>query len=102
MDWNGSGGDCVAIMMADASDDPEDLVKFYNKMLEGFDCVFGSRFIKGGNVIDYPPIKKIINRIANFIVKISVGIRYNDCTNAFKSTQERNYFRNETFFSPAF
>jgi len=78
-------GDCVAIMMADLSDDPEDLVKFYNKMIEGnYDCVFGSRFSKGGKVIDYPAPKLFINRLANYIVRVSVRIKYNDATNAFK------------------
>ena len=41
-------GDVVAVMMADLSDSPKDLVLFYNKILEGYDCVFGSRWIKGG------------------------------------------------------
>lgn len=78
-------GDCVAIMMADLSDSPYDLIRFYTTMLEGnFDCVFGSRFTKGGKVIDYPFIKKIINRIANFIIKMTMRIKYNDTTNAFK------------------
>lgn len=78
-------GDCVAIMMADLSDSPYDLVKFYSTMLEGnFDCVFGSRFIKGGKLIDYPFIKKIVNRIANFTIRLMMGISYNDTTNAFK------------------
>src|SRR5688572_19268657 len=58
-------GDCVAIMMGDMSDSPDDLVKFYFKMQEGYDCVFGSRFMKGGKIYDYPFIKLIINRIAN-------------------------------------
>ncbi len=78
-------GDCVALMMADLSDDPEDLVKFYNKMIGGnYDCVFGSRFSRGGKVIDYPRVKLFINRLANFIVRTTVGIKYNDTTNAFK------------------
>ena len=78
-------GDCVAIMMADLSDSPNDLVLFYKKMVEdNLDCVFGSRFIKGGKTVDYPPLKKLINRIANFIIRILIGISYNDTTNAFK------------------
>ncbi len=78
-------GDCVAVMMADLSDSPYDLIRYYTTMLEGnYDCVFGSRFMKGGKVIDYPFVKKIINRVANFIIKITMGIRYNDTTNAFK------------------
>jgi dolichol-phosphate mannosyltransferase len=77
-------GDAVAIVMADASDDPEDLAKGYYKLLEGFDCVFGSRFIKGGAVVDYPAHKLLINRLANWFVKTLFGLRYNDTTNAFK------------------
>jgi dolichol-phosphate mannosyltransferase len=77
-------GDCVALMMADLSDCPEDLVKFYTKLQEGYDCVFGSRFSKGGKVIDYPRLKLFINRLANQLVKVCFNIRYNDTTNAFK------------------
>jgi dolichol-phosphate mannosyltransferase len=78
-------GDCVAVMMADLSDSPYDLIRYYTKMVEGnYDCVFGSRFMKGGKVIDYPWLKKIINRIANFIIKNTMRIKYNDTTNAFK------------------
>lgn len=78
-------GDCVAVMMADLSDSPYDLIRYYTTMIEGnFDCVFGSRFIKGGKVIDYPFVKKIINRVANFIIRIVMNIKYNDTTNAFK------------------
>lgn len=77
-------GDCVAIMMADLSDDPEDLVRFYRKMQEGYDCVFGTRWSKGGFVVDYPWNKKVINRMANNLVRLVFNLRYNDCTNAFK------------------
>jgi dolichol-phosphate mannosyltransferase len=78
-------GDCVAVMMADLSDSPYDLIRYYTTMVEGnYDCVFGSRFIKGGKVIDYPFVKKVINRIANSIIRIVMGIKYNDTTNAFK------------------
>lgn len=77
-------GACVAVMMGDLSDSPEDLVRFYRKMQEGYDCVFGSRFVKGGKIYDYPFPKLLINRMANAIVAVSLGMRYNDSTNAFK------------------
>ena len=77
-------GDCVAIMMADASDSPRDLVKFYNKLCEGYDAVFGSRFIAGGRANDYPVHKLILNRLANNFIRALFGISYNDVTNAFK------------------
>ena len=77
-------GDAVAIMMADASDDPQDLVTGYIVLQEGYDCVFGSRFIQGGCVIDYPQHKLFINRLANRFIQLIFGLQYNDTTNAFK------------------
>ena len=95
-------GDCVAIMMADLSDSSEDLVKFYNKLLEGYDCVFGSRWIPGGAVIDYPGLKKRINRLANFIVRVVFRFKYNDCTNAFKIYRRSTIEGLKPFLSPHF
>jgi len=78
-------GDCVAIMMADGSDAPDDLIAFYQTMLsQNVDCVFGSRFEKGGSVVDYPRIKYVLNRFANHLVRLVFGLTYSDCTNAFK------------------
>lgn len=96
-------GDCVAVMMADLSDDPDDLVKFYRTMIEkDVDCVFGSRFSKGGKVIDYPQLKLLINRIANFIVRLLTGIPYNDTTNAFKLYRRETIEGIKPFLSPHF
>ena len=96
-------GDCVAVFMADMSDDPEDLVKYYNTMLtENVDAVFGSRWIKGGKVVDYPVVKKLINRIANFIIKIVIGIKYDDTTNAFKLYKRETMEGLKPFLSPHF
>lgn len=95
-------GDCVAVMMADLSDSPDDLIKFYRKMEEGFDCVFGNRWGKDGEVIDYPPAKKFLNRLANYIVKVTFGLRYNDCTNAFKLYRKETIEGLKPFLSPHF
>jgi dolichol-phosphate mannosyltransferase len=78
-------GDAVAIVMADCSDAPENIVDYYYKLQEGYDCVFGSRFIKGGKVIDYPSHKLIVNRMANLFIKVLFGLNFNDTTNAFKA-----------------
>jgi dolichol-phosphate mannosyltransferase len=95
-------GDIVAVMMADLSDSPNDLVNFYNKIQEGYDCVFGSRWIKGGAVYDYPILKKRINRFANWIVKIVFRLKYNDCTNAFKMYRRETIEGIKPFLSPQF
>ena len=60
-----STGDAVAIVMGDGSDSPEDVVRCYRKLQEGYECVFGSRFIKGSRIIDYPRHKLLLNRLAN-------------------------------------
>ncbi len=96
-------GDCVAIMMADLSDDPADLVKYYRTMVEkNVDCVFGSRFDKGGQVFDYPKVKLYINRVANFIIKLTIGIKYNDTTNAFKLYKKETIDGIKPFLAPHF
>jgi dolichol-phosphate mannosyltransferase len=77
-------GDAVALVMADGSDRPEDVVAFYSKLQEGFDCVFGSRFMHGSKVIDYPWPKLILNRLGNFFIQLLFLLAYNDVTNAFK------------------
>lgn len=77
-------GDAVCIMMADGSDSPDDLITYYKKLNEGYDCIFGSRFIKGAKLIDYPVHKLILNRLGNYLIKFLLGINHNDITNGFK------------------
>jgi dolichol-phosphate mannosyltransferase len=78
-------GDAAVIMMADESDDCRDVVRYWEKLNEGNECVFGSRFMKGGGVIDYPRFKLFLNRLANLFLRILFNIRLNDTTNAFKA-----------------
>lgn len=77
-------GDAVVIMMADASDDPDDVVRYYYILRDEAECVFGSRFVRGGRVYDYPRFKLVINRLANLFVKTLFRLQSNDITNAFK------------------
>jgi len=79
-------GDAIIIMMADESDDPREVVHYWKTLCEhNCDCVFGSRFIQGGGVIDYPPPKYTLNRLANWFIQILFQIELNDTTNAFKA-----------------
>ncbi len=78
-------GDAVAIVMADGSDAPEDLVRYYRLLEEGYDCAFGSRFMRGSVVRDYPRFKLALNRIVNLGIRVLFRHGYNDTTNAFKA-----------------
>jgi len=80
-----SSGDAVTIMMADESDDCRDAVLYWQTLQQGFDCVFGSRFMPGGGVIDYPRFKLLVNRLANLFIRLLFRTRLNDTTNAFKA-----------------
>ena len=77
-------GQCVCVVMGDLSDSPDDILAYYREMKAGAECVFGSRFIKGSRVIDYPPHKLWLNRLANRFIQMLFHLDYNDVTNAFK------------------
>jgi dolichol-phosphate mannosyltransferase len=95
-------GDACAIMMADASDAPADAVKYWRLLNEGWECVFGSRFVKGGRVVDYPRIKLFINRLANLFIKTLFHIPLNDTTNAFKAYRHTVIDGCRPFLAPHF
>lgn len=79
-----STGEAVAIVMGDGSDSPQDVVRCFRKLQEGHECVFGSRFVKGSRITDYPTHKLVLNRLANLFVRVLFALDYNDVTNAFK------------------
>ena len=94
--------DAVVMMMADESDDCRDVVRYWRKLQEGHDCVFGSRFVKGGGVIDYPRLKYVLNRWANLFIRLVFGIGLNDTTNAFKAYRREVIEGCRPFLSPHF
>ena len=95
-------GDAVAIMMADRSDSPKDLVLYWKTLQEGYECVFGSRFIRGSKVSNYPFLKLIANRIVNTMIRIAFKIKSNDVTNAFKMYRREVIEGCKPFISPHF
>jgi len=95
-------GDAVAIMMADLSDSPQDLVNYWFKLQEGYDCIFGSRFIRGSKIYDYPKIKLFMNRMVNTMIRYAFRIETNDVTNAFKIYRREVIEGCMPFISPHF
>jgi len=95
-------GDAVAIVMGDESDDCRDVVRYWNKLNEGYDAVFGSRFMPGGGTIDYPFPKYVLNRVFNWAIRILFGLQLNDTTNAFKAYRMTTLQGLRPFLSPHF
>lgn len=82
-------GDAVAIVMADGADSPQDLIRYFVKLREGYDCAFGHRFMGGSRVVGYPAGKAVANRIGNAVISLLVDSRYSDYTNGFKCFRRR-------------
>ena len=98
-----SSGTKIAIMMADLSDDINDLKKYNSIMDEkNIDAVLGSRFQKESLVKDYPLKKLFLNRIFNFFVSIIFWNKYNDYTNAFKIYKKEVLMTMMPFVSESF
>ena len=95
-------GDAVVIYMADASDSPDDVLKYFAKIADGAECVFGSRFIKGGKVVDYPKHKLILNRFVSFLIRLLFQHGMNDTTNAFKCYRREVIDGCRPFLAPHF
>lgn len=95
-------GDAVVVYMADASDAPEDVVRYYYILRDEADCAFGSRFLRESKIYDYPRFKLVINRIANFAIRTMFSLRYNDVTNAFKGYRRHVIEGCRPFVSPHF
>ena len=97
-----SQGDAVIIMMADESDDCRDVVRYWQLLNQGWDAVFGSRFVRGGGVIDYPAHKLLLNRLANLFLRVLFHVPLNDFTNAFKAYRREALDGCRPFLSPHF
>jgi dolichol-phosphate mannosyltransferase len=95
-------GDAVAIVMADGSDDPRDVILYYRVLQAGYDCAFGSRFMPGAVVRDYPPVKRFINRGVNAFIRLVFRHGYNDTTNAFKAYRREVIDNLQPLISPHF
>lgn len=97
-----SRGDALVVMMADESDDCRDVVRYWETLSDGWDAVFGSRFIRGGGVIDYPRHKLLLNRLANLFLQVLFHAPLNDFTNAFKAYRRTVIEGCRPFLSPHF
>jgi dolichol-phosphate mannosyltransferase len=95
-------GDAAAIVMADGSDHPADILSYYRLLSAGYECAFGSRFMSGGSRRGYPLPKLIVNRIVNTGIRLLFGHGYNDTTNAFKAYRREVIDNIQPLISPHF
>ena len=80
-----SQNEIIIIAMADGSEDAKELKKLAIKMNDGFDTVYGNRFLYDSKIENYPLGKFVFNRLCNFVIRSLFGIPSNDITNAAKA-----------------
>lgn len=95
-------GDYVVIASADACNNADDIIQYYKTLEEGYDAVFGSRFMPGASVTGYPPVKLVINRLSNALLQVMFGFKFNDYTDAFKGFRLELLNQCKPLFSPRF
>ena len=78
-------GEFICIVMADQSDSPNDIIKYYSEIIKGdYDCIFGNRWEEKKLVENYPKFKFYLNRVGNKLLSYLFNIKYTDLTNSFK------------------
>ncbi len=75
----------IVTMDADYSHNPKAIPQLISSMHKAdYGIVIGSRYCKGGNISGWPFTRKVISRTANFIAKLSLGLKPHDCTSGFR------------------
>ncbi|MGO9969542.1 MAG: glycosyltransferase [Bryobacteraceae bacterium] len=79
-----AGSDWILEIDAGFSHQPEEIGRFFQEMQQGYDCVFGSRFMKGGAMSDISPIRYIVSRGGTLLANFLIGTRLKDMTSGFE------------------
>jgi dolichol-phosphate mannosyltransferase len=78
------GAGYVMEMDADFSHDPEDLGRLLAAAREGADLVLGSRYVPGGGVQDWGPLRRLVSRGGSLYARVLLGVGQHDLTGGFK------------------
>lgn len=79
-----AGCDWILEIDGGFSHQPYQIPAFLDKMSEGYDCVFGSRFIEGGRFKDAPLSRYLISRWGSMLANLLLGTRLKDMTSGFE------------------
>ncbi|GAA1286169.1 dolichol-phosphate mannosyltransferase [Planotetraspora silvatica] len=79
------GYDVLVEMDADGSHQPEELHKLLNRVARGADLAIGSRWVRGGRVVNWPASREILSRGANIYVRRMLGIPVRDATAGYRA-----------------
>ena len=81
------GAECVLEMDGGGSHQPSEIPQFIEKLEEGYDCVWGSRFTKGGVMSHQPLYRKILSSGGTILANVVLGTKLKDMTSGFEGFQ---------------
>mgnify|MGYP002856562736 CR=1 FL=1 len=81
------GAGCILEMDGGGSHQPEEIPQFVEKLEEGYDCVWGSRFIAGGEMSHQPLYRKILSSGGTILANLVLGTKLKDMTSGFEGFQ---------------
>jgi len=79
-----AGCDWVLEIDAGFSHQPSDISQFFTRMREGYDCVFGSRFCRGGSIKESSLRRYLISRGGSIVSNALLGTSLKDMTGGFE------------------
>lgn len=82
------GADFVIVMDADFSHDPRHLPAML-AAAEHSDLVLGSRYVAGGEVINWPPLRRVLSRAGSLYARLMLGVKVRDLTAGFRCVRRR-------------
>lgn len=83
------GAEQILEMDGGGSHLPSEIPQFLNKMAEGYECVWGSRFMKGGSMMEQPLYRRILSRGGTFLSNLVLGTNLKDMTSGFEMFQRK-------------
>jgi glycosyltransferase involved in cell wall biosynthesis len=79
------GADICVQMDADLSHDPGDLPALVSAVVHGADASIGSRYVPGGRIEEWPPLRRGLSRWGNRYAAMMLGLAVNDGTSGFRA-----------------
>lgn len=83
------GAERIIEMDGGGSHLPAEIPQFIKKLEEGYDCVWGSRFIKGGGITDQPLYRRFLSSGGTYLANFVLGTKLKDMTSGFEGFQRK-------------
>lgn len=81
------GAEQILEMDGGGSHKPSEIPQFLERLEEGYDCVWGSRFMKGGSMREQPIYRRVLSQGGTFLANLVLGTRLKDMTSGFEGFQ---------------